>query len=237
MVQCLQVGIAGFLRPAVSLSIEDVDEKLQAWHQNGENQSRLHPFQSKMSMLPARIQLSRVNAWRRRTAALVIPAALLLAGCNILFPSTGISDTGYPVVISRQAQAIYADFHCKGLVVATIQAGENLVDLGPANSTCEQVAYPTGDGYTQYGYVPVSSISRATHAVRCANRAGCYLRAGPDATAAILAILSCGQRAPGRDTTITGAIITDGANYSWWEVIVPSTGQVADMYGPLAVAF
>ncbi|HEU5367196.1 MAG TPA: hypothetical protein VFU69_01980 [Ktedonobacterales bacterium] len=188
-------------------------------------------------MLPARVQLSRVNAWRRGTATLVIPAALLLAGCNILFPSTGISNTGYPVVISNQAQAIYADFHCKGLVIATVHAGENLVDLGPANSTCEQVAYSAGDGYTQYGYVPVYSIHRAISAVQCVVQAGCELRAGPSATAAILTFLPAGQRAPGRDTAITGAIITDGNQYSWWEVVVPSTGQVADMYGPLAVAF
>jgi hypothetical protein len=169
-------------------------------------------------------------------AALVIPAALLLAGCGIFFAPTRISNTGFPVVIANQAQVIFADPRCKDLIAATIQGGGNLVDLGPANSTCEQVAYPAEDGYTQTGYVPTYSFHRATDAVQCVNQAGCDLRAGPSATAALLSILPSGQQAPGRDTPITGAIMTDGDQYSWWEVIVPSTGQVADIYGILAVA-
>jgi hypothetical protein len=164
-------------------------------------------------------------------------AALVLAGCDISLASTGISNSGDPVVITNQAQAIFAAPNCTGPTVAIVQGGANLVDLGPSSSTCEQVAYPTETGYTQTGYVPVFSIHRASNSVLCVFHSGCNLRAGPSSTAPILFTLPFGQRVQGRGTAATGAIITDGSDYSWWEVIVPSTGQPADIYGTLTAAF
>jgi hypothetical protein len=181
--------------------------------------------------------LSRVNAWRRGIAATALLAPLLLAGCDISFASSGISDSGDPVVIANQTQAIYVASNCNGPTAAIVQGGANLVDLGPVSSTCEQVAYPTETGYTQSGYVPVFSLHRATNSVLCVFHSGCNLRAGPSSTAPILFTLPFGQRVHGRATAATGAIITDGTNYSWWEVLVPSTGQPADIYGILAAAF
>jgi hypothetical protein len=181
--------------------------------------------------------LYRVTAWKRGLAAFVILAALLFSGCNIPFPSTGISDTGNPVVVANQAQAIYSASDCTGPTVTTVQGGVNLVDLGPANTTCEQIAYPTETGYTQNGYVPVYSIHRASNSVQCVYQPGCNLRAGPSTTTEVLYLLPFGQRAQGRGIASTGTIITDGSQYSWWEVIVPSTGQVADVYGTLVVAY
>src|SRR6185437_1642833 len=112
----------------------------------------------------------------------------------ISFASAGISDTGNPVVIANQSQAIYSTSNCTGPTVTLVQQGGNLVDLGPANSTCEQVAYPTETGYTQNGYVPIYSIHRATNSVQCIFQSGCNLRAGPSSTAEIVYVLPFGQR-------------------------------------------
>ncbi len=168
--------------------------------------------------------------------ACVILATLLLGGCVIITPSTGISNSGNPVVISNQTQAVFASSNCSGQTVTVVQGGGNLVDIGPANSTCEQVAYPAETGYMQTGYVPVYSIHPATSSVQCLFQAGCNLRTGPSITATICYVLPFGQRVQGRSTT-NGAIMTDGNQYSWWEVIVPSTGQIADIYGSLAAAY
>jgi|SRR5579871_38597 len=174
---------------------------------------------------------------KRNWAALALLAAFLLAGCDISLASAGISDTGNPVVIANQAQAIYAASNCTGPGVTVVPQGGNLVDLGPANSTCEEVAYPTETGYTQNGYVPIYSIHRANNSVQCIFQSGCNLRAGPSSTAPVLYVLPFGQRVQGRGTASTGSIMTDGNQYNWWEVIVPSTSQVADIYGSLTVAF
>lgn len=168
--------------------------------------------------------------------ACIILAAMLLGGCTVLVPSGGISTTGSPVVISNQTQAIYAASNCNGPTVTIVQGGGNLVDLGPANSTCEQVAYPTETGFTQTGYVPVYSIHPATNSVQCLFQAGCNLRLGPSVTATICYVLPFGQHVQGHNGT-NGAIMTDGNQYSWWEVIVPTTGQVADIYGSLTAAY
>jgi hypothetical protein len=183
------------------------------------------------------ISLTKEASWKRNGAALALLAALLLAGCDMSLASPGISETGNPIVIANQAQAIYAASNCTGQTVTVVPQGGNLVDLGPANSTCEQVAYPSEIGYTQTGYVPIYSIHRATNAIRCIFQSGCNLRAGPSSTATIFYVLPFGQRVQGRGTTTAGTIMTDGSQYSWWEVIVPSTGQVADIYGTLTVAF
>jgi len=180
---------------------------------------------------------SRATAWERSIAAIAILAALLLAGCNISLASTGMSNSGDPIVITNQTQPIFLASNCNGPTAETVQGGTNLVDLGPANSSCEQVAYPTETGYSQTGYVPVYSLHRATNSVLCVYHSGCNLRATPSSTASILYTLPFGQRVQGRATTTTGAIITDGTNYSWWEVIVPTTGAPADIYGILAAAF
>lgn len=165
-------------------------------------------------------------------------ATLFLAGCAVFFVSgSSISDSGAPVVISNQQQVIYVASNCNGPVAITVPGGTNLVDIGPVSSTCEQVAYPSESGYTQGGYVPVYSIHRANNSVLCIYHSGCNLRAGPSSSATILFTLPFGQRVPGRGTASTGAIITDGTNYSWWQVICPSTGQIADIYGILAIAF
>ncbi len=175
---------------------------------------------------------------KQNRAALGIIIALLLAGCDMSsFASAGISDTGNPVVIANQTQGVYAASNCTGPTVTTISGGGNLVDLGAASSSCEQVAYPSETGYTQTGYVPIYSIHRATNSVQCIFQAGCNLRAGPSNTAEILYVLPFGQRAQGHASVSTGAIFTDGSQYSWWEVIVPSTGQTADVFGSLTVAF
>jgi hypothetical protein len=194
-------------------------------------------MKSKVRLCLPALAFSRAAAWKRSAAAIVPLAALLLAGCNISLASTGISNSGSPIVIVNQTQAIFVAANCNGPTATTIQEGVNLVDLGPATSTCEHVAYPSETGYTQSGYVPVFSIHRATNSVLCVFHSGCNLRAGPDSAAPILFILPFGQRAQGRGSTSTGAIITDGTQYSWWEVVVPSTGQVADVYGILTVAF
>ncbi len=190
-----------------------------------------------MRCLHSKVMMLRTNIWQRGLAAMIVLVALALAGCDISLASTGISNSGNPVVIANQTQPIFVASNCNGPTATSVQGGVNLVDLGPASSTCEQVAYPTETGYTQTGFVPVYSIHRATNSVLCTFHTGCNLRAGPSSTAAILYVLPFGQRAQGRGTAFTGAIITDGIQYSWWEVLVPSTGQAADIYGLLAVAF
>ena len=186
------------------------------------------------------LQTRRQSMTRQhRLAGMSILAALFLAGCDISFASNygSISDSGNPVVIANQTQVVFLASNCNGPTTVTIRAGGNLVDLGPASSVCEQVAYPSEDGYRLTGYVPVYSMHRATNSIRCIYPYGCPIRAGPDATAPILSMLRPGDKVAGRGTASTGAIITDGKNYSWWEVIDPSTGQVGDIYGIFVVAF
>jgi hypothetical protein len=189
-----------------------------------------------MRFLPAQRPAS---TWQRRCASVGILAALFLAGCDLSFASTGsqISNAGNPVVIVNQMQVVYLASNCNGPTATTVRAGANLVDLGPASSVCEQVAYPSEDGYRLTGYVPVYSIHRANNSVRCVYPNGCAIHVGPDATAPILSTLRPGDRVAGRGTAGTGAIITDGNHYSWWEVIDPATGQVGDVYGIFTVAF
>lgn len=164
---------------------------------------------------------------------------LLLGGCSLSLASTsqGLSDSGNPIVIANTTEAIYLASNCNGPAVATVRAGTNLVDLGPVSSACEQVAYPTEVGYSLTGYVPVYSIHRATNSLRCISPNGCNVRAGPSPTDTIISTLLPGQRIFGRGTDATGAIITDGNNYSWWEVVDPQTGQPGDIYGTLVIAF
>jgi hypothetical protein len=188
-----------------------------------------------------------LNIWRSKSAgrergfiALILLAALLLAGCDVSLASsssTGMSDSGNPIVVVNNQEVIYATSTCNGPVALTIKAGANLVDLGPANSTCEQIAYPSEVGYTQTGYVPVYTIHRANNSIRCVAPNGCYVRAGPGVNTSILSTLLPGERVAGRGTTTTGAIISDGNNYSWWEVIDPNTGQPGDIYGIFVIAF
>jgi hypothetical protein len=194
--------------------------------------------------MSSRIRLHRLTAWfsivsasQHKLAVGALLAVLLLAGCDISFASTGISDSGDPIVIANQAQAIFIASNCNGPTALVVQGGVNLVDLGPANPSCEQVAYPSETGYTQTGFVPVYSIHRANNSILCVYHAGCNLRATASVTAQIFFVVPFGQRVQGRGTASTAAIITDGTQYSWWEVIVPSTGQVADIYGILVVAF
>ena len=194
-------------------------------------------MKNKRRFLLQRMLFFKASAWQRGSAALIVLAALFLGGCAISLASTGISDTGNPVVVSNQTQPVYVASNCNGPIAAIVQGGGNLVDLGAANSSCEQVAYPAETGYMQNGYVPVYSIHRATNSVQCYYQAGCNLRDGPSTTATILYVLPFGQRVQGRGTAATGAIMTDGNQYSWWEVIVPSTGQTADIYGTLSAAF
>ncbi len=188
-----------------------------------------------------------LNIWRSTSAgqkrnftALALVAALLLAGCDVSLASTsstGMSDSGNPIVVVNNQEVIYATSTCNGPVALTIKAGANLVDLGPANSTCEQIAYPSEVGYTQTGYVPVYTIHRANNSIRCIAPNGCYVRAGPGVNTTILSTLLPGERVAGRGTATTGAIISDGNNYSWWEVIDPNTGQPGDIYGIFVIAF
>lgn len=183
---------------------------------------------------------SKIRNKERGLTALVLVAALLLTGCDISLASTsssGMSDSGNPVVVVNNQEVIYSASTCNGPVAITIKAGANLVDLGPANSTCEQVAYPSEVGYTQTGYVPVYTLHRANNSMRCIAPNGCYVRAGPGVNTTILSTLLPGTRIAGRGTAITGAIISDGNNYSWWEVIDPVTGQPGDIYGTFVIAF
>jgi hypothetical protein len=180
-----------------------------------------------------------ICAWQQRLAVVSVLAALLLAGCDISLASTSspISNSGNPVVIANQGEAIYLASNCNGPTALTVRAGTNLVDLGPASSVCEQVAYPSEAGYSLTGYVPVYSIHRANNSVRCVYPNGCAIHTGPDATMPVLSTLRPGDRVAGRGTAGTGAIISDGSNYSWWEVIDPNTGQPGDIYGTFSVAF
>jgi hypothetical protein len=200
-------------------------------------QSRLPSMKHPTRFLVQRIPLSKALAWQRPGAAFIALAALLLNGCVVYTASSGMSDTGSPIVVSNQAQPVFAASNCTGTAAAIVQSGGNLIDLGAANSSCEQVAYPNETGYMQSGYVPVYSIHRATNSVQCFYQGGCNLRAGPSTSASIFYVLPFGQRVQGRATNSTGAIITDGNQYSWWEVVVPSTGQIADIYGSLSIAF
>ena len=181
---------------------------------------------------------SKTRGRERSLTALVLLATLLLAGCDVsMASSTGMSNSGDPVVVVNNQEVIYAAATCNGPVALTIRAGANLVDLGPVNSTCEQVAYPSEVGYTQTGYVAVYTLHRANNSIRCISPNGCYVRAGPGVNTTILSSLRPGDRIAGRGTAATGAIITDGSNYSWWEVIDPITGQPGDIYGILVIAF
>jgi hypothetical protein len=174
----------------------------------------------------------------QRLAVLGLLAGLLLAGCDLsLASSNTLSNSGNPVVVVNQIQVVYLTSTCNGPVAVTVKAGANLVDLGPANSVCEQVAYPSEDGYTLSGYVPVYSIHRAGTAVRCVYPGGCVIHASAGATTPVLTTLRPGDQVAGRGTAGTGAIISDGNNYSWWEVLDPATGQPGDLYGIFAVAF
>jgi len=178
-------------------------------------------------------------AWNHSRGAIVLLAALLLGGCDLSLATAnqGLSDSGNPIVIADNTEAVFLASNCNGPAVATIRAGTDLVDLGPVSSACEQVAYPTEVGYSETGYVPVYSVHRATNSIRCIGPNGCNVRAGPSPTATILSTLLPGQRIFGRGTDATGVIITDGSNYSWWEVVDPQTGQPGDVYGTLVIAF
>lgn len=169
--------------------------------------------------------------------SLVALAAGPLAGCGAPVSGGPLSDSGYAVTIAVASQPVYAQSSCSGATTATIRAGDNVIDLGSAGTNCEKVIYLRGDGYTGSGYLPIYGLRRAAGGVRCTAEVRCHLRAGPDTTYAAVGALAPGRSATGYATHKTGAIITDGGNYSWWEVVDPVTGQRADVYGPNCQAF
>ncbi len=81
-----------------------------------------------------------------------------------------------------------------------------------------------------------NNIWNLARSIRCGYPLGCNLYNEPDGDPnRVVCCLSQGQQAPGRP--VTNLIMTDGTNYSWWEVACPSPlGQFADIYGVFATS-
>lgn len=184
--------------------------------------------------------VGRSATWAWRTlisTALATFAVWSLSSCGAPVGSGPLSDTGYAVTIAVASQPVYAQSTCAGATTATVRAGDNVIDLGSAGTNCEQVIYARGDGFTGSGYLPIYGLRRAAGGVRCTAPVSCHLRAGPDTTYAAVGTLAPGRTARGYATGKTGAIITDGSNYSWWEVVDPASGQRSDVFGPNCQAY
>jgi hypothetical protein len=139
------------------------------------------------------------------------------------------------IVIARQP--VYGQSTCTGQTGVMVPAGSNVIDLGTVGTNCEQVVYSNGDDYSGIGYLPVYGMRRAAGGVRCRATVDCHLRAGPGTTYAVVGALAPSGAAVGYGTKRTNAIITDGNNYDWWEVVDPASGRRADVFGPNCQAF
>jgi hypothetical protein len=173
----------------------------------------------------------------RRRAICLLCAALALAGCDAASAATPFSNWGQAIMIVIADQPVYAQPSCAGARTGSVAAGDNVVDLGTRGTNCEQIVFRRGDDYAGLGYLPVYGMRRAAGGVRCRATVPCHLRGGPGTTYPILGELDEGAAARGYGTRQTQAIITDAANYDWWQVVDPASGQRADLYGPACQAF
>ena len=171
---------------------------------------------------------------------MVIMAALAcfaLAGCGASGTSGPFSNSGYALMIVVARQPAYSQPNCTQPNGTMLAPGDTVVDLGTMGTNCEEVAFVRDGSYNALGYLPVYGMRRAAGGVRCVADAPCNLRAGPDINDPIEGTLDPGASAHGYGTDKTGAVITDGNNYDWWEVVDPATGQRADVYGPNCQVF
>lgn len=165
-------------------------------------------------------------------AALLALAPLLLGACAEANASGPFSNTGQAAMIVIASQPVYGRANCTQSTGAQVNAGDTVIALGTVGTNCEEVVFMQGGSYNGLGYLPVYGMRRAAGGVRCRADAACHLRAGPGTTYTIIGSLAPGASAKGYGTTQTGAIISDGINYDWWEVVDPASGQRADIYGP-----
>lgn len=187
------------------------------------------------SMKASRIQRWRGAGWWR--AACALGCALALAGCAAAYSNGPLSDSGQPIMVVIATQPVYLQSTCSGQTVDTVPAGGNVVDLGTMGTNCEQVVYLSDASYSAIGYLPVYGMRRAAGGVRCRASVECHLRTGPGTTYTAVGAVDPGHSARGFGTDKTGAIITDGDNYDWWEVIDSESGQRADIFAPNCQAF
>ncbi|GAC1448334.1 MAG: hypothetical protein PVSMB4_05280 [Ktedonobacterales bacterium] len=176
----------------------------------------------------------RARWWR---AACALGCALALAGCAAVNGSGPLSDIGQPIMIVIARQPVYVQSTCSGQTIDMLPAGGNVVDLGTMGTNCEQVVFRRDGSYSAIGYLPVYGMRRAAGGVRCRATVDCHLRAGPGTNFALMGAVAPGGSARGYGTARTQAIITDGDNYDWWEVVDPETGRRADIFAPNCQAF
>jgi hypothetical protein len=167
----------------------------------------------------------------------IVAAGALLAGCDAAYGAQPLSDTGYPLNIAVASQPVYLQVTCSGATSDTLAAGASVVDMGTMGTNCEEIVYQSGADDAAVGYLPVYGMRRPAGGVRCRAAAGCVLRAGPGASYAQTGQIGQGEAAKGYGTAKTGAIMTDGQNFDWWEVIDPASGARADIFGPAAQVF
>ncbi len=167
----------------------------------------------------------------------LVAAALALAGCAGSGTAGGFSDTGQAIMIVVARQPVYGQPDCTSEAGTVVPAGDNVIDLGTVGTNCEQVVYLTGDSYSAIGYLPVYGMRRAAGGVRCRAEVDCHLRAGPGTAFASIGAIAPRASAKGYGSSRTNAIITDGNNFDWWEVVDPASGQRADIFGPYCQAF
>jgi hypothetical protein len=165
-------------------------------------------------------------------AALLALVLVLLGACAEADASGPFSNTGDALDIIVATQPVYGRASCSQPNGAQVNAGDTVVDLGTMGTNCEEVVYMQNGDYNAVGYLPVYGMRRAAGGVRCEANVACNLRAGPGLTFAVLGTVAPSASAKGYWTTHTNAIITDGSNYDWWEVVDPASGQRADIYGP-----
>lgn len=183
------------------------------------------------------IQLMRAPAWVRATGIAAVCGMLVLAGCVGASTSSGFSDSGQAIMIVIAKQPVYAQASCTQATGTVLDPGSNVIDLGTMGTNCEQIVFVKGGSYSGLGYLPVYGMRRAAGGVRCAANVACHLRAGPSTSFQAVGALAPGASARGFGTAKTSAIITDGTNYDWWEVIDPASGSRADVYGANCQAF
>ncbi len=176
----------------------------------------------------------RTSCWRCLAGLFVL--ALVLTSCSLPDPTVGMSDSGHPLMIVIARQPVYAQASCSDASPTMLVPGENVVDLGTTGTNCEQIVFARDGFYHGLGYLPVYGMRRAAGGVRC-RAAACVLHVGPASTLATVGTLSAGAAARGYGTATTNAIITDGDNYSWWQVIDPASGKRADAFGPSCQVF
>jgi hypothetical protein len=164
--------------------------------------------------------------------ALLALILILVSACAEATASGPFSNTGQAANIVIASQPVYGRANCSEPSGAQVNAGDTVIDLGTVGTNCEQIVFLQDGAYNGLGYLPVYGMRRAAGGVRCRADVACNLRAGPGTTFVVIGSIGPGASAKGYWTQHTGAIITDGVNYSWWEVVDPVSGQRADIYGP-----